>query len=64
MKFERFVLDSILHNSTKAIIKAILEVVVTANMKPLSRKGEWLPENNVDIEAPGSMDDSPVIDQS
>ena len=63
-KFERFVLDSILHNSTKAIVKATLEVAGTANTKPLSRKAARLPQNNVDVEPSSSMDDSPMIDQS
>ena len=38
MKFSRVVIDSIPHNSAKAIIKAILEKVVVADTSSLSKK--------------------------
>ena len=55
------VVDSIPHNSTKAIVKAILEEVVAANASLLSRKTARSPEGNVDVEPPGSLDDSSMI---
>ena len=60
-KFFRVVVDSIPHNSTKAIIKAILEEVVAADMRSLSRKTARSLEGNVDVEPPSSIDDSSVI---
>ena len=54
-------LDTIPHNSTKAIIKAILEEVVVADTILLSRKTAWSLEGNVDVEPPSSIDDSSVI---
>ena len=61
-KFSRVVVDSIPHNSTKAIVKAILEEeVVAADMSSLSRKTAWSLEGNVDVEPPSSIDDSSVI---
>ena len=60
-KFSRVVIDSIPHNSTKAIVKAILEEVVVADTSLLSRKTAWSLEGNVDVEPPSSIDDSSVI---
>ena len=60
-KFSRVVVDSIPHNSTKAIVKAILEEVVAADTSSLSKKTARLLECNVDIERPSSIDDSSVI---
>ena len=54
-KFSRVVIDSIPHNSTKAILKAILEEVVAADTSLLSKKIARPPESNVDIEPPGSL---------
>ena len=61
MKFSRVVADSILHNSTKAIVKAILEEVVVADTSSLSTKTTRSLEGNVDVEAPSSMDDPSMI---
>ena len=60
-KFSRVVVDSIPHNSTKAIVKTALEEAVAADTSSLSRKTARLPEGNVDVEPPGSLDDSSVI---
>ena len=60
-KFSRVVVDSIPHNSTKAIVKAILEEVVVADISSLSRKIARSLERNVDVEPPSSMDDSSMI---
>ena len=60
-KFSRVVVDSIPHNSTKAIVKAILEKVVVADTSSLSRKTTRSLEGNVDVEPPSSIDDSSVI---
>ena len=60
-EFSRVVVDSIPHNSTKTIVKAILEEVVAADMSSLSRKTTRSLEGNVDVEPPSSMDDSFVI---
>ena len=60
-KFSRVVVDSIPHNSTKVIVKAILEEVVVADTSSLSRKTTRSPEGNVDVEPPSSMDDSSMI---
>ena len=38
MEFSRVVVDSIPHNSTKTIVKAILEEVVAADTSSLSKK--------------------------
>jgi len=38
MKFYRVAIDSIPYNSTKAIVKSMLEEAETANTNPLSRK--------------------------
>ena len=60
-KFHRVVVDSIPHNSTEGIVKAMLEEVVAADTSSLLRKTTWLPEDNVDVEPPSSMDDSSMI---
>ena len=60
-KFSMVVVDSIPHNSTKAIVKAILEEVVAADTSSLSRKTARSLEGNVDVEPPSSIDDSSVI---
>ena len=60
-KFSRVVVDSIAHNSTKAIVKKTLEEAVAADTSLLSRKTARSPEGNVDIEPPGSLDDSSMI---
>ena len=61
MKFSRVVVESIPHNSTKAIVKAILEEVVAADTSLLSRKTARSLEGNVDVEPLSSMDDSSMI---
>ena len=60
-EISRVVVDSIPHNSTKAIVKAILEEVVVADTSSLSRKTARSLEGNVDVEPPSSIDDSSVI---
>ena len=60
-KFSRVVVDLILHNSTKAIIKKTLEEAVAADTSLLSRKTARSSEGNVDVEPPGSLDDSSTI---
>ena len=60
-EFSRIVVDSIPHNSTKEIVKMILEEVVAADTSSLSRKTARSLEGNVDIEPPSSIDDSSVI---
>ena len=60
-KFYSVVVDSIPHNSTKAIVKVILEEVVVADTSSLSRKTARSLEGNVDVEPPSSMDDSSMI---
>ena len=60
-KFSRVVVDSITHNSTKAIVKAILEEVAAEDTSSLSKKTTRSPEGNVDVEPPSSMDDSSMI---
>ena len=60
-KFSRVVVDSIPHNSTKEIVKAILEEVVAADMSLLSKKTARSLEGNVDVEPPSSMDVSSMI---
>ena len=55
------VVDSIPHNSTKAIIKAILEEVVVADTSSLSKKIARSLEGNVDVEPLSSINDSSVI---
>ena len=60
-KFSRVVVDSIPHKSTKVIIKKTLEEAVAADTCLLSKKTARLPEGNVDVEPPGSLDDSSMI---
>ena len=60
-KFSRVVVDSIPHNSTEAIVKKTLEEAVAADTSLLSRKTARSPEGNVDVEPPGSLDDSSMI---
>ena len=60
-KFSRIVVDSIPHNSTKAIVKKTLEEAVAADTSLLSRKTARSLEGNVDVEPPGSLDDSSMI---
>ena len=60
-KFYTVVLDSILHNSTKGIVKAMLEEVVVADTISLFGKTAQSLEGNVDVEPPSSMDDSSMI---
>ena len=60
-KLSRVVIDPIPHNSTKAIVKAILEEVVAADTSLLSKKTAQSLEGNVDVEPPSSIDDSSVI---
>ena len=60
-KFYRVVVESIPHNSTKAIIKTTLEEAVAADTSSLSRKTAQSLKGNVDIEPSGSMNDSSMI---
>src|SRR5215216_6572979 len=60
-KFYRVVVDSIPHNSTEGIVKAMLEEVVAADTSSLSRETARSPEGNVDVEPPSSLDDSSLI---
>ena len=60
-KFYRVIIDSIPHNFTKAIVKPTLEEAVTVDTNSLSRKTARSLEGNVDVEPPGSMDDSSMI---
>ena len=55
------VVDVIPHYFTKAIIKPTLEEAVAADTSSLSRKTARSPEGNVDVEPPGSLDDSSMI---
>ena len=57
-KFSRVVVDSIPHNSTEAIVKPTLEEALTADSSSMSRKTVRLPEGNVDVEPPSSINDS------
>ena len=61
MKFSRVVVDSIPHYSTEAIVEPTLEEAVTAETSSLSRKTARSPKGNVDVEPPGSLDDSSMI---
>ena len=60
-KFSRVVVNSIPHNSTEAIVKKTLEEAVVAGTSLLSRKTARSPEDNVDVEPRGSLDDSSMI---
>ena len=55
------VLDSIPHNSTKGIVKEMLEEAVAVDTSSLFGKTAWWPEGYVDVEPPRSMDDSSMI---
>ena len=55
MKFCMVFADSIPHNSTKGIVKAMLEEVVVANTSSLFGKTARSPEGNVDVEPPNSI---------
>ena len=55
------VVDVIPHYDTKVIEKPTVEEVVMANTSSLFRKTAWLPEDNVDVQPPSSMDDSSMI---
>ena len=61
MKFSRVVVDPTPQNPTKAIVKTTLEEAVAADTSPLTRKIVRSPEGNVDVEPPGSLDDSSMI---
>ena len=61
MKFSRVVVDSILHNSTEAIVKTTLEEEMAADTSSLSRKTTRMPEGNVDVEPPSCKDDFSMI---
>ena len=61
MKFCMVFVDSITHNPTEEIVKAIHEEAVAADMSSLSRKTARSLEGNVDVEPPSSMDDSSMI---
>ena len=61
MKFCMVVVDSIPHNPTEAIVKAIPEEAVAADTSSLSIKTARSLEGNVDVEPPSSMDDSSMI---
>ena len=60
-KFYSIIVDSIPHNSTEGIVKAMLEEVVAADTSLLFRKTARSPEGNVVVEPPSSMDDSSMI---
>ena len=60
-KFYRVVVDSILHNSTEGIVKAMLKEVVAGNTSFLFGKTARSPDGNVEVEPPSSMDDSSMI---
>ena len=60
-KFYSVVVDSIPHNFTEGIVKAMLEEVVVADTSLLFGKTARSPEGNVDVEPPSSMDDSSMI---
>ena len=60
-EISRVVVDSIPHNSTEAIVKKTLEEAVAADTSLLFRKTARSREGNVDVEPPGSLDDSSMI---
>ena len=60
-KFSRVFVDSIPHNFTEGIVKTTLEEAVAEDRSSLSRKTARSPEGNVDVEPPGSLDDSSMI---
>ena len=55
------VVDIIPHYSTEAIVKPTLEEALTADSSSMSRKTVRLPEGNVDVVPPASLDDSSMI---
>lgn len=55
------VVDLILHNSTKGIVKTMLEEVVVADTSSLFRKPARSPEGNVDVEPSSTKDDFSMI---
>ena len=55
------IVDLIPHNSTKGIIKEMLEEVVAADTSLLFGKTARSSEGNVDVEPPSYMDDSSMI---
>ena len=61
MKFCMVVVDSIPHNPTEAIVKAIPEEAVAADTSSLSIKTARPPEGDVNVEHSSSMDDSSMI---
>ena len=61
MKFSRVVEDPIPQYPTEAIVKTTLEEAVAVDTSLLSRKTARSPEGNVDVEPPGSLDDSSMI---
>ena len=60
-KFSVAVVDVIPHYYTEGIVKPMLKEAVEADTNSLSSKTTRLPEGNVDVEPPGSLDDSSVI---
>ena len=60
-KFGKVVVGLIPHNSTEGIVKAMLEEVVAVDTSLLFEKTARSPEGNVDVEPPGSLDDSSMI---
>ena len=60
-KFSKVVVDSIPHNSTKAIVKKTLEEAVVADTSLLSRKIARSPGGNVAVEPPSSEDNFSMI---
>ena len=60
-KFSRFVVDSIPHYSTEAIVEPTLKEAGTVDTSSLSRKPARSPKGHVDVEPPGSLDDSSMI---
>ena len=61
MKFCMDVVDVTPHYSTEAIVKPTLEEVAMENTSSLSRKTARSLKGNVDVEPPGSMNDSSMI---
>ena len=60
-KFCMAIVDLIPHNSTEGIVKAMLEEVVAVDTNLLSGKTARSLKGNVDVEPPGSMNDSSMI---
>ena len=55
------VVQLIPHNSTKGIVKVMIEEVVAADTSLLFGKTVRSPDGNVDVEPPSSIDDSSMI---